>query len=247
MRDSIGFAAAAAMGLASVAYGIPTTTGVGGNGGNAQFPPPNALYSIDDGTAEDGVGFDGTPGNDLVWMNTFPKVAGAEMITTISIAFGTPTFPGAATDGTPVTVCLWSDADGGSPQNATLLATVGGVVSGANTNTFVTYDIPDTVVPSNTVVVGVLMRNAGGGTNPFPCALDTTPVAEAQRSFIGWGPTPTVDPSNMLALGTNWLAEEAIEPGNWLIRANGVAVPEPASLGLLGLAAVALGARRRRA
>ena len=249
MRTCLGLAALAALGLATVSYGaLPSITGVGGHGGTEGGGARDALYSIDNGTAEDSVGFGpaGT-GNDLVWMNTFPKVAGAEKITTISVAYGTPAFPGGATNGTPVRILLYNDPDGGSPQNAVLLVDFPGVVAGANTNTFITYDIPDTVIASNTLVAGVLMANSLGATNPYPCALDTDPPAEAQRSFIGFGAANTVNPANLGALGGNFLAEEAIAPGNWLIRANGVAVPEPTSLGLVGLGASMLVARRRRA
>lgn len=250
----LALAAFAVVGAASYSLAaIPHVTGTGGNGGNPGGGAESAVYSIDDGTADDAVGFGtaSTTPNDLLWMNTFPKIAGAEKITTISIAYGTPSFPGSATNGTPVRILLYNDPDGGSPQNAQLLVNVPGVVAGATTNTFVTYDIPDTVINSGFLAVGVLMPNTLGATNPYPCALDTAPPAETQRSFIAFGAGGTVDPANLQALPSGqFLAEESIAPGNWLVRANGDpagGVPEPASLGLLGAGALTLFARRRRA
>ena len=60
---------------------------------HAMFPKllPAALYQIDDGTAEEGVGL--TIGGDLICLNEFTVVPGSATITSISIAWGSPSFP----------------------------------------------------------------------------------------------------------------------------------------------------------
>src|SRR6476660_6221481 len=52
---------------------------------------PLFTYSIDDGTAEDSVGL--TNGGNLLVLNSFPVSGGNNVITSISIAWGTPAFP----------------------------------------------------------------------------------------------------------------------------------------------------------
>src|SRR4030095_16726739 len=55
---------------------------------------PNAVYMIDDGTAEDSVGFgNGLQNFESLWFNQFEVVAGQTMISTVSVDWGTPLFP----------------------------------------------------------------------------------------------------------------------------------------------------------
>src|SRR5205814_6415955 len=80
---------------------------------------PNAVYMIDDGTAEDGVGFgNGAQNFESIWFNQFDVIAGQTMITTVSVAWGTPAFPDPSNNGTPVTIGIWSDPNGdGNPSD----------------------------------------------------------------------------------------------------------------------------------
>src|SRR5262245_30140586 len=96
---------------------------------------PLLTYVIDDGTAEDSVGL--TAGGSFVAVNSFPVIAGNNVITSISVAWGTPFFPDPSLDGLTYTAVLWSDPNGdGSPTDAVVLATAPGVISMQGTDTF---------------------------------------------------------------------------------------------------------------
>ena len=57
-------------------------------------------------------------------LNSFPVNGGNNVITSISIAWGTPAFPDPSLDGLSYTAVLWSDPNGdGSPTDAVVLAT----------------------------------------------------------------------------------------------------------------------------
>ena len=82
---------------------------------------PLFTYMIDDGTAEDSVGL--TNGGNFARLNSFPVSGGNNVITSISIAWGTPAFPDPTLNGLPYTAVLWSDPNGdGSPTDAVVLA-----------------------------------------------------------------------------------------------------------------------------
>ena len=50
---------------------------------------------IDDGTMEDSVGFgNGAQNFESLWFNQFDVVPGQTMISTVSVAWGTPNLPG---------------------------------------------------------------------------------------------------------------------------------------------------------
>jgi hypothetical protein len=104
---------------------------------------PNAVYMIDDGTAEDGVGFgNGSQNFESLFFNQFDVVAGQTLISTVSVAWGTPLFPDPSNNGTPVTIGIWSDPNGdGNPSDAVLLGQVSGTIQNEGTDTFVDYTL----------------------------------------------------------------------------------------------------------
>jgi len=90
--------------------------------------------------------------------------------------------------------------------------------------------------------VGVEMTTLLG---QFPARIDTD---DPHHESFWAGGLPGL--GNLAHLGANFFPVESIDPivpGNFLVRAEGTAVPEPGSLALLGLGvAVAVGWRLRR-
>ena len=213
--------------------------------------PTGPNYQIDDGTAEDSIGVTGTAPFDFVWLNKFAVQAGGEKIEKIQVAFGNPgnTSTGAP-NGTPVQILLYEDTNGGSPTDAVLKTTLNGTVQNVNTNTFVDFDISDTVV-TGTMLAGVVMRNLPGG-NAFIAGIDQTDPDLSNRSYLGFTTGTTTPPSpmdinNLGSMGGNFGSTDGFGlPGNFLIRAVGSPVPEPASLGMIAITGLCA-LRRRRA
>jgi len=189
-----------------------------GNGNAKSFHQllfPASTYMLDDGTAEDAIGL--TLGGDVIALNEFAVIPGAETIQSVSIAWGTPAFPDPSLNGLPYTVCIWSDPNGdGSPTDAVLLTTAPGVISNQGTDTFITTDVTDTVITTPNFFVGFLVTHAAG---QFPAAFDeSNPIFN--RSFIAGDSVM----GNINNLNDNELPVAPIESfglfGNWLIRAD---------------------------
>lgn len=198
-------------------------------------------YAIDDGTAERAIGID--PGEDTLWFNTFPVQSGGEVIDSISVAYGRPNL-GQALNGLNVLVLLYEDQDGGDPFNAVFKTSVNAVTANANTNILNTYPITPIEV-HGTFLAAVIFRNRTT-VNRFISASDETAPTLPNRSYYGF----TVGDMNQSDLSSIPISQrgtlESIIPGNWLVRAHGVPVPEPtlaASFACLGLC----GRRQRRA
>jgi hypothetical protein len=248
------FACACAFGASLASAGTftagPASLNPPFNGGSEAF-----TYLHDDGTVENGVGITDPAGgtHDIVWLNRFAVTGGNSLITSIQAAFGSP----ADTrnyNGIPVRILLYSDADGGSPANATLLQNFGTTITNGNTGILNSYDIPDTNITTGTFWVGVAGLNVAtgtSGTDPnarFLAAIDQTTPHVAGVSWAGFtDPGNTMNLSNLgtIPAGALGTIEGFGLPGNWAVRAVGDVVPEPASLGLLALTGL-FAARRRK-
>ena len=193
---------------------------------------PNATYQIDDGTAEDAVGFgNGAQNFESLWFNQFDVIPGNEMITSVEVAWGTPVFPDPTMDGTPVTIAVWSDPNGdGNPSDAALLGSVAGTIQNSGTNTFVTY----TLTPAVTLPAGATsffvgdMTPMNGGPEQFFQGIDQDSTLFRQSwvaAMSSGGPVDINNPGNNDFIG---LIDDFGLPGNWLIRANsGSGTPTP--------------------
>jgi len=200
-------------------------------------------YLHDDGTVENGIGIGGTSAFDIIWLNRFTVQAGGETINQIEAAFGSPndTRP---YNGLPFTLLVYSDATGGSPDDASLLTSVNGVVSNANTGLLNSYTIPDTLITTSEFFVAVLMRNLPGA-NGYVASFDQTVPHFAGVSYAGFTVGAPINENNLSTIGVNLGTIEGFGlPGNWVLRATGVPTPGAASLLAIGGLMVA---RRRRA
>ena len=185
---------------------------------------PASTYMIDDGTAEDAVGFgNGGQNFESVWVNQFAVIPGATTISSVDVAWGTPFFL-EDIDGTPVTIGVWSDPNGdGNPTDGVLLGQVSGTIENAGTDTFVTYTFsPAVALPggATSFFVGDLTP-ANGGPEHFFQGIDQNSTLFRQSWVVANGSGADVDINN---LGNNDLIgiiDDFGLPGNWLIRADG--------------------------
>jgi hypothetical protein len=199
-------------------------------------------YSVDDGSSEEVRGFGPMPGFSVFWANEFTAVPGNNLITSISIAFGSPIQTGSTVVGTPVVLYLFRDANGlAIPDNPILLASATTTVQAPDSNTFITASIAPTLVSGNFFVGALVSGFPENGT--FPMGFDTTSpqnhsYSAAFTSVVGLGLLPSLgyDPNNVFPRDENKFGPA--HDGNFLLRANGAAVPEPSSFAMCGIAAV---------
>src|SRR5215471_492734 len=194
----------------------------------------NSVYMLDDGSAEDGVGFgNGAQNFESLWMNQFDVISGQTLITTVSVAWGTPFFPDPSNNGTPVTIAIWSDPNGdGDPHDALLLGSVAGTIQMEGTDTFVdyTFNPPVDVSAFTSFFVGD-MTPMNNGPEHFYQGLDETPPSQMRSWIAANGDGSPVDINNVGNNDTIGTIDSFGLPGNWLIRAGIGPSPTPTASG----------------
>lgn len=211
----------------------PMTSALGSSHAKSwrQFVPA-AVYMLDDGTAEDAVGFgDGTKNFQSIWFNQFDVIPGQTTITSVSVVWGTPAASDPAINGTPTTIGIWSDPNGdGNPSDAALLGQVAGTMQSQGTDTFVTYVFsPAVSLPggATSFFVGDLTPT-NNGPQHFYQGIDQSSTLHRQSWVAAMSSGGNVDfnnPGNNDFIG---LIDDFGLPGNWLIRADtGEATPTP--------------------
>jgi MYXO-CTERM domain-containing protein len=186
--------------------------------------------------AENAVGVnDNASSLQAVYLNTFSLTGSDTAINQVSIAFSIPSQTNLL--GLGFTAVLYSDANGGTPWDGTLVWSASGTIS--SLATFIDIAVPDVAVAGNFAVGFLFTAPAGGAL--FPAGLDhTAPVSN--RSYAGFATSVDINDLSSLPAGQFGTIESFGLPGNWTITANGV--PAPGAVALLGIAGL-VGRRRR--
>jgi hypothetical protein len=198
-----------------------------------------AIFQLDDGSAEDSIGVSsGTTG--VWWANAFDTAslgASTATITSLEIQFSPLGYP---TLNSSFTLMLYEDSDNnGNPNDGlTLLQSATGTVTGYGVN--IDLSIPATVV-SNGFFVGGYYTPSGD----YPAGYDNNSVS-AGKSWIGGGNGNIANPTTFNDFGALATIDSFSLPGNWTLRANGSAVPEPSTTLLMGLGIIGIGYAKRR-
>jgi hypothetical protein len=180
-------------------------------------------FQLDDGTAENAVGF-GTATTEagVVWINRF-SASGALTIDSISIYWPDATQGGGDLTGLQPNLVVYYDAGStGSPTNAVRLGT-DDLVTISTLAAFQTYTTSFSVPGVGDVYIGFVDQWAlVGGFTPklFPAALDQSSPSAGMSWISGAGTAPT-DITTLGNNDTNGTIDSFGLPGNWLIRATG--------------------------
>lgn len=182
------------------------------------------IYSVDDGTRENSIGVTGTM---WTWANQFTVIGGGESIDSLSVYWFTDFW----SEGSPVTLLLWSDPNkDGNPSDATVLTSLAGLSGPTGWSTY-SFASPVNIGSAGTSFFAGLIA-----TGTYPASLDQN--GSQQRSWAALE----------ASLNSAALIDSYGFPGNWMVRANssGGAIPEPATIALIGAGLAGLAWMRRR-
>lgn len=195
-------------------------------------------YSYDDGVGSGNLSPSFTSPSsypaEMMWGNVYTVSGGNDVITTISVAFGSI----AAPEQRWVRLSLYQLTTTNDPRTATLLTSVDGLSGLPRTNTFLNYAIAPTKVTGQFFVAATMVVN--GPLNPAPARYDRGGEANASNAWLFAATSFQSLPLGQAPFQIRM--SEFITPGAFMVRAS--AIPAPSlSLVLVGLAAWA---RRRR-
>ena len=177
--------------------------------------PGDPVYTLDDGSSENAIGL--TNGGDVMWMNAFDAVDGAETIRSIYVTWGQAGETGISA-GHPTRVFVYEDPnDDGDPSDAVLLTEAQTTVQNPHTDTFTMVPIPATEVDGVFFIAALYQNHAAGA---FPAPLDQSSAPQGASWVAGTG---TPGAFNVDDLTANALPPSNVDglgfAGNWLLRA----------------------------
>ncbi|HEX8877023.1 MAG TPA: hypothetical protein VF777_09765 [Phycisphaerales bacterium] len=214
----LSFASVAGMacGAASGAFQYSYDDGVGSGNLSPSFSSPSSYPA------------------EFMWGNVYNVSGGNDVITTISVAFGTIPAP----EQRWVRLSLYQLTTPNDPRTATLLTSVEGLSGLPRTNTFLNYDIAPTKVTGQFFVAATMVVNAA--LNPAPARYDRGGEANASNSWLFAATSLQSLPLGQAPFQLRM--SEFITPGAFMVRAT--AIPAPGSV--MALAGLVLVSRRRR-
>jgi hypothetical protein len=195
----------------------------------AAKPAPEApltMYMYDDGSTENALNMKN--GGQIAWLQRFSAVGGMDIITSVSVVYGTAHAggPHSPPAGSPTNVAVWDDTDDdGDPTTGLALVTVKATtIMTPDTDTFEKTAVTPAPV-TNVFFIGAFTNNAVG---QFPAGIDFNVAASAGRAWIsgsnlvnGFVPGNINHPNHVGVFEMDNLGF----PSVWLLRAEGIGKP----------------------
>jgi hypothetical protein len=179
-------------------------------------------YVLDDGSGSFNIGpsaFDAQ----MLWGNYFDAQPGAMLIDRVSVAFATNVPQGRA-----VRLVVFDDpTDDADPTDAIPVSILDSVTSPFGFNEFLEFDVPDAAVTGGFFVAAMMNLNQG---EP---AARMDPQSPLGRSWIFFDDFDSVALDDLGSSPLFFNMSTSPFNGSWMIRAHGVAVPEPGAAGLV--------------
>ena len=183
-------------------------------------------FALDDGTYEDTIGLNDQSSTEYaaLWLNRFTPPGGTGAFTIDSISILWPDNTNGSLVGKQVNLVAYYDADAdGDPSNAVRLG-ADTFVTVPELDAFDQYTVNFAVPGDGDVYVGFENTYALGGSTPilFPAAIDEDSGSQ-NRSWVAGMSSGDPDPDNLANNDLIGTIDSFGLPGNWLIRATGIA------------------------
>ncbi len=195
-------------------------------------------YVLDDGVAETESSLSAFSAQ-TIWGNVFEAQPGGELITEVSVVFGSAIAPGRA-----IRVGIWNDPNNdGDMLDGELLSVTDHVVQQGfvDSSTFEAFSVPSVAVSGNFFAAIIADIDQGEAAFRQDFNLINGPVNTGFESWTFYDPIGSGNTDLGASLGPNNNGDFGV--GTWAVRATGI--PAPGVVALIGLAGVGAARRRR--